>query len=293
MAGGGPGGSGGSSGAPSGFFARLKTDLAGVSNTLTLLPYQGNTVLVNGQTVTIPGGGLARPVSDNYIDAAGADSGGNPVANTLFYVYISNALASFSPSSIRLSLVAPTLVNGVKYLGAAADALNWRFVGWTYISPTTQFESSETSRFIINYYNRFSLTLLCAPGWTNSNAQQTSPMPGGAWGLINGGVGDGFKWVGNGEDSVLLHLGAATDGGLAVVTYAGISVNGGDPKNASIQAVLAVTIFSTQEMDPVEGLNTADIWGYGPGGGLFFHDFPRNGLAVGPKVTYMDTIVQG
>lgn len=285
---------GGGGGVPSTtdvFQARLQTDPAGVSNTLTLLPYKGNQILINGLSTTVPGAGMARLVGANLITAAGADSGAPGAASTLYYVYVSNAKASFSPSSIRLSATAPTLVNGVKYLGGAGNALNWRFVGWVRLNATPQFESSETSRFIVNYYNRLALTLFCAPGWSDSNAFGVTLMPQGAWGLLNGGVGDGFKWIGNGEDSSLVHMVVTGDG--AGFAFSGISIDGGDPVNASFQFTINVGVPSPQQVEPLEGLNTADMWGYGPGGGEFYHDAPRNGLTAGPKITFMTAIIQG
>lgn len=113
MAGGGPGNSSGGNV----FQARLNTALGGQSNTLTLLPYKGNQILVGGRVVTVPSLGLTRLVTDNIISGSGADSGSPGIANSLYYVYVSNNLATFSPSSIRLSSTPPVLVNGVKYLG--------------------------------------------------------------------------------------------------------------------------------------------------------------------------------
>jgi hypothetical protein len=291
MAGGGPGGGVSPSVAQAGFFARLKTDLSGVSNTLTLLPYKGNTVLVNAKTVTIPALGLTRLVTDNLITALGADSGGPPAASTLYYVYVANSLASFSPSSIRLSATAPSLVGGVKYLGVAGNALNWRFVGWVMPNATPNFESSTIKRFIANYYNREALTLFCNPGYVNSNAFGTTLLPQASWALINGGVGDGFKWIGNGEDSSMIRASCMQDG--ASFAYVGISLNGGDPANAGSQANLNTTVTADQQVEPLEGLNTADMWGFGAGGSLFYHDVPRGGLAAGPSVTYMTALIQG
>jgi hypothetical protein len=149
------------------FQARLKTDLAGVSNTLTLGQCNGNKVVVSGQTVTIPTLGLTTLVTDHLITAAGADSGAAGVASTLYYVYLSNKKATFAPGTIRLSATPPTLVNGVKYLGNAGNALNWRFVGWVRLNGTPQFESSQLNALIVNQYNQRQQSIFATPGYND------------------------------------------------------------------------------------------------------------------------------
>jgi hypothetical protein len=201
MAFGGPGNRG-SAGAAAQFGARMITG-GGASNTLTLAPYAGNLILINGITVTVPALGFTRLVSDDLITALGADSGGPGSPSTLYYVYVSNALASFSPSSIRLSATAPTLVNGVKYLGAAGNALNWRFVGWVFLNATPQFESDIGKQLICNYYNRLSLPLFTCPQYVDADTftEYTVPL-GAAYAPINGGVADFLEFISNGEDAI-------------------------------------------------------------------------------------------
>lgn len=178
------------------FQARLLT-ANNIGPTLKLGQYNGNKVVVSGQTVNIPQTGLARDVADNLISAAGADSGAPGAANTLYYVYISNQKASFSPSSIRLSATPPSFVNGVKYLGNTGNALNWRFVGWVRLNATPNFESSDKNRLIINYYNRLNLPLRAdaSADFTTSTAPFTQVDPAGSL-TVN--------FISNGEDSVSL-----------------------------------------------------------------------------------------
>lgn len=187
------------------FQARLDTT-DGVSNTLTLKQYAGNKVVVAGLSVSVPSGGLTRLVGDNLITAAGADSGAPGVASTLYYVYISNARAAFSPSSIRLSVTPPSIVNGVKYLGGSGAALNWRFVGWVKLNATPQFESSKTSRFIMNYYNRLALAMYVNPGYVNDNAQTSYAAVSASYVTLASIVGSGtskLSFISNGEDAVV------------------------------------------------------------------------------------------
>lgn len=106
------------------FEAKLQRDTA---TTISLQAFEGKLVTVNGELVDVLAG-FSRTNLDNLITATGADSGAGPVANTVYYTYVSNSQATFSPLSIRLSSTAPTLVGGVRYLGVAGNALNWRYV---------------------------------------------------------------------------------------------------------------------------------------------------------------------
>lgn len=188
------------------FQARLFTELGGgVTDILQLLEYQGNKVVVNGMTVVIPGSGvgLQRDVADNLIDAAGADAGAAGSANTLYYVYVSNSRASFSPESIRLSASSPSLKSGVKYLGLSGNAANWRFVGWARLNATPQFESSDQNALIANYYNRRQKYIFNAPGYDDTTEFVTFSQPANAtYEPANGGVDNSVTFIGNGEDPV-------------------------------------------------------------------------------------------
>ena len=186
------------------FQARLLT-IDSVGPNLRLAQYCGNKVVVSGLTVSIPQTGLDRDIADNLIDAAGADAGAPPAASTLYYVYISNKRSPFSPESIRLSATAPSYVNGVKYLGISGNALNWRFVGWVRPNATPEFESSLTSRTIINYYNRFDLSLFVCPGYVNADAYTTYPENSAVYAPIHGGVDAKLAFISNGEDAVSYH----------------------------------------------------------------------------------------
>lgn len=174
---------------------------------ISLQPYKGRYFGVGGELVDISAG-KTRVQSDNRIDAAGADAGAAAAVNTLYYVYLSNSLATFSPSSIRLSTVAPTTVNGVKYLGNSGNALNWRFLGWVRTisnGGTPNFADSVTQRLVINYYNRRVLQLRTCPGYVDDNAPTaiTFAHPGGTgWFQLNGGTGDLLQYIDCGEETV-------------------------------------------------------------------------------------------
>jgi hypothetical protein len=189
------------------FQARLDT-ADGASDTLTLRRYIGKKVVVSGVTVTIPTAGLTRNIADNLISNVGADAGAAPAASTLYYVYVSNQRAPFSPSSIRLCATAPSLVNGVKYLGTSGNALNWRFVGWVKTNATPEFESTLANRLIVNYYNRILGDVLLTPGYVNDDTPSGYTQNNTSWDAMNGGTDSQGSFISNGEDAVSLKLSA-------------------------------------------------------------------------------------
>lgn len=275
------------------FAARLKTG-GGVSGTLTLFPYAGNVVAVNAQNVIVPPTGLTRLVGDNLIDATGADSGAPGGANTLYYVYISNGKASFSPSSIRLSATAPSLVNGTKYLGVAGNALNWRFAGWVRLDGTPNFASDNVNALIVNYYNRDSQYIQASPNYADTNAYQFTAIPNGNWAAIGGATLDTITLIANGEDDLLAHIFALLQSD--VVAFVGIGVDGAAEPIVSAEALTGGSAVATPSCSkPLklgEGFHTLQFIAANDGGTCsFYHDTPRKGATKGPIVTGFNLLV--
>jgi hypothetical protein len=279
------------------FQARLDTT-DGVNNLLTLKQYQGNKVVVSGVTVVIPGGGLTVSVAANLIDPAGADFGSPGVASTLYYVYISNARSPFAPSSIRLCATAPTLVNGVKYLGAAGNALNWRFVGWVFLNATPQFESSLTGRLIVNYYNRLLLKLFTCPGYVDDNAATLYLCNNTVWdqiskGTVTGGVDSRVTYIANGEDAQSFKIAGSADNTVGRPGLIGLGID--TPNTSKVEAILDnptagdISIHETYEDVGVEGHHTADLLGMQTAVNPMnvFADDVRNGGTKDPFLTYL------
>lgn len=268
------------------FQARLKTDLAGVSSTLTFLPYGGNRVLVNGMLVIVPNAGMTRGVADNLITAAGADSGAAGGANTLYYVYVSNSKATFSPESIRLSATAPTTVSGVKYLGGAGNALNWRFVGWVRLNATPQFESSDTNALIVNYYNRRLYRIFANPGYVDDNAQTTYAVTGN-WAKANGGTGSQVKLIANGEDAEIIKTIVVVSSAANIGVFGGPGIDSTPPLvtgEQGLTAAGATTIHSDDSKVLSEGFHTIDLYGATSGAAAsFIADESRMGAAQDPR----------
>lgn len=282
MAGGGPG-------LPSPvnlFEARLRTDQNAATATLELLPYKGNRVEINTKVIRLGASGLTRGVSDNLISATGTDSGGAGSASTLYYVYVSNSLASFSPSSIRLSATAPSDVNGVKYLGSTGNAKNWRFVGWVRLNATPNFESSAANALIVNYYNRLLYRLFACPGYVDGGTQ-TSYAVNGNWAAANGGSGSRVSWVSNGEDVSIIKSNAihSLSAGAPDV-YSGPGIDGSPPlvgarSGSGTGIVLGCTAEDSKTLS--EGYHFADLYGAGDAGATFIADLNRLGAASDPR----------
>jgi hypothetical protein len=270
------------------FQARLQTS-SGVGNTLRLARYQGNKVVVAGVTVIIPQTGLDRDVADNLITAAGADSGAPGAANTLYYVYISNRRATFSPESIRLSATAPSLNNGIKYLGLSGNAANWRFVGWVRLNATPQFESSDTNAWIVNYYNRLLKAIFANPGYVNDDAQNFYTVNGN-WAAANGGVDSAISFIANGEDDPILVAIAVTAAASGIKMLVGVGIDGNPPSKASEGSVStsnAGLVLSSDGSEALsEGVHTADLYGASQGGGgVFISDDVRLGAPADPRMS--------
>lgn len=209
-AGGGPGVSPGLGAAGSIFEGRLQRDSA---TQISLQPYKGRFVGVNGELVDIVSG-FTRTSLDNLINGAGADTGASPAVGTLFYCYVSNSKATFSPLSIRLSLTVPSLVSGVYYLSGAGNAANWRFVGWVltisnagaanFVDKKGTGAADTPQRFVVNYYNRILAGMLCCPNYVNDNAVNfytAGPAVGAGWGPI-AAADFNAEFISNGEDVV-------------------------------------------------------------------------------------------
>lgn len=231
---------------------------------LTLARYRGDKVEVNGSSVSLGASGLALATTDNLISSTGADAGAAMGASTLYYVYVSNASASFAPSDLRASTTAPSAVSGIKYLGSSGNALNWRFVGWAYTSGATQFTDDTTDRLVVNFYNRLRKTILLQPGYQDDNALDSFTIADVAtWGAANGGTGSTGSYIANGEDAVEFGLGIVTDDPAAGnQTYIGIghdSVTTAYAMSASQTVATALRSHVSMSVVPAEGRRTVSI----------------------------------
>lgn len=297
MAGGGPGG-------PSSitigslFEARLQRDSA---TQISVRPYKGRFIGVNGEIVDVLGGFTLSNVA-NLIDGAGADTGAGPAINTLYYCYVSNTKATFSPSGIRLSGTPPSLVGGVKYLNVGGNGLNWRFVGWVYtisnggvanfVDNRGTGGANTPQRFIVNYYNRILVGMLCCPSYANDNAATFYTVaPGlGAWGAIDA-ANYNSEFISNGEDAV--HFDLAVSVRTISVAYFGVGETSITVPATQIIAVTAnETVSAGSDYNPPEGNNYLSMMCINFNAqATVYADLGRNGTAVDEYSTYLTSSV--
>lgn len=283
------------------FEGRVQRDSA---TQVSLRRFNGRGVCVNGEMVGIPSGGMVRAQSDNRIDGTGGDAGAALAVNTLYYVYISNAQASFSPSSIRLSTVAPSDLRGVKYLGTSGNAANWRFCGWVRTidnGGTPNFADSATQRLVVNYYNRLDVEIgpVC-PGYNDNNTVTSSnrvEAGAGNWAKSNGGTGTTTQFISNGEDAIQIDfqataketpgqtcgIGVAIDGlDPVVAAFFGAIVNDFEQLHGSRKVLIAAGYHTLDMVDACDSAGTLTIW----------WDFVRLGAAADPKVSCYSAMIR-
>jgi hypothetical protein len=284
---------------------RIQRDSA---TAISLQRFNGKEFFVRAKKISIPAAGMSRSQSDNLIDSTGADAGAATAINTTYYVYLSNDKASFSPSSIRLSTTAPSLVRGVKYLGASGNALNWRFIGWVRTisnAGTPNFADSLTQRFVINQYNPLSLPLYSSPGYVNDNAPTTyNETNGASYKEINGGVGSKLEFIANGSLEAI-HSFMKVSCALVAISdafAAGIGRSSAtSPTKISYLPYGSTEDFSGEvivedDWTPAEGYQYLDILilvTAGGGGVNIVADDARNGAAADPALTFISALVMG
>lgn len=282
------------------FQARMKTDYEGVTNTVTLFPYEGNSIDISGQVITVPDVGLAVNITDHIIDSTGADSGAAPIAlNNVYSAYVSNGSASYAPTSVRLSITMPTLVSGVKYLGNSGNALNWRFIGWIGTNPTPKFESSLARRYVVNWYNRRAARMFVCPHYVDDNAGTTYTVTSTTYTSLNGGTDDYVQYISNGEDVCSFVFSAFNNnniGGVGGRIGLGLNTSAGPFSTAIISSTGTFSTFISGFSHEVEGSPASlQMMCCSPTGGThitFVADDARNGCTADPAVTFLEGTAQ-
>lgn len=125
----------------------------GSTSTLTLKPYNGNNVIVNGAPLQLPSAGVT------YTSSGLASS-------TLYYVYLGGTTAS---PTLSLSATGhSTASNGIETkTGDTTQTL----VGMVYTNASIQFVDSAASRTCLNWFNRRKIvgSVAAQPGYTFTN----------------------------------------------------------------------------------------------------------------------------
>lgn len=134
--------------------------------------------------------------TDNLLAADGTDSGGAPVADTVYYAYASNGRASYAPNSVRLSATAPTLSVGRYVLAAAGNGATWLYIGSILTeAAAATFGDALTRRGVDSYFNPKRRELYANPGYVDDALQTSIAFTSAAWALLNAGVGDQVTFV--------------------------------------------------------------------------------------------------
>lgn len=207
---------------------------------VSLQRYQGDTVDVNGESVSLGSGGIALATTDNLINSTGGDTGGSMAINTLYYVYLSNSSASTFATDLRASTTAPSSYNGVKYLGTSGNAANWRFVGYVRTisnAGTPNFADSETQRLVINYYNRRALKLRVTDS-TNNWTWTTN-----SWESWNSSTSNRVEFISNNENSVEFLFCCSAGNSLGRWAACGIGLDSTNTNSADFNAANYSSVY--------------------------------------------------
>jgi len=187
---------------------------------IKLSPYKGNSIEINGLTETV--NSETCLTTNNLLTATGTNFGYSMAVSTLYYIYRSNANATYAPSSLRASFAAPTLVSGVYYLGSSGNALNWRFVGMVRTDSSTQFVDSDTARLVVSYYNQKKARLFTCPAYSDNNVTTSYSINSTTWVRANDGTGSMVEYISDGVHPIKLTA-VASFSSQAVIKYLGLN----------------------------------------------------------------------
>lgn len=249
----------------------------------------GDVIEVEEELVPIPGAGLPLDNTDNVLAADGTDSGAAMAAFTTYYIYCSSSRPAYAPRSVRASATAPSRVNGELYLGAAGDALAWRFIGLCNTVGASQFRDSLTQRLVCNFFNRVPKPMQVTPAYVDNNLQTVYVENTPVWAQMNGGVASQLDYVANGLDSAWFRL----DWSVAVIGAAacgmGIASNSAtSPTTAAVITALAADESGSLGYSEAPAMGLRNIRALVMTGGVastFIADFVRNGATADPLGT--------
>lgn len=272
------------------------------ATTITLIQYKGHYVEVYGELVDPGSSGLSCTPTDYLISSTGTDSGAGMGNSTLYYMYVSNSSASYASLSLRGSKTAPTLTSsGVYYLGTSGNALNWRFVGWVYLS-SGNFYDAYTRRWVVNYYNRLPLLLRATPGYVDDDTTTTYTTTSATYVEANGGTGNRITFLANGEDCVEYHVsGLNTSSGAGYPAFTGVgedqttkaAVAAGDVDSGGSGYYTPVSLSNNYK--PSQGYRYLALLIAQPfgGTGTWCADERRYGSTTDPLCTQLTAIIFG
>lgn len=279
------------------FQARL---VRGSASRLDLVPAAGSLISVEDDILTVETS-ITCDLTDNLITAAGADAGAAPAAAALLYhAYVSNTDAFPFPLDLRLSLTAPTLINGVAYLGAAGtNAAHWRHVGWVFTTATPALVDTNARRQVVSRYNPVSVVQQMNPGYVDNDTNTPLANNNAAYALINAGADDNFFFIGNGDAVPLMAAATIRTIGAAECYFAlAVGINGAALEGVAAVLVPAATLFSS--MVCPKTLQTVEGVLYQVGMMIFttsvnssvYVDLKRNGFVADTPSTVLTAVVR-
>lgn len=272
------------------------------STGVQLLSCGGGLIEVNGEIVDVGAGKLCQ-TSDNLIDGTGANAGAAMGASTIYYLYISNSLASYQPGQLKASTTVPTgLASGSAlgsavhpddfYLGTSGNARHWRFVGMLRTNGSTQFVDSTTQRFVRSYYNGLDLDLLTVPAYSDGNSASSFTAISTNWTRANSGTGSTIEFLAFGFERVTLGVRAlAGNSGASNATRIGIgldSTTSARVEGAHNGGTTVITMAADHVYTPALGYHYAEfLVCVSAGTGTYYVDDARNGSGADPYASYL------
>lgn len=272
---------------------------------VTLLPRGGSLIEVNGEILDV-GAGIAYATSSNLINSTGGNASATPSSSTLYYVYLSNSLASYAPSSLRLSTTAPTGLNGASttatpddfYLATSGNGRNWRFVGLVYTNSSAQFVNTALRRFVASYYNRLNHSLFTSPAYSDGNTASSFTSASTSWARANAGTGSTIEWLSFGDEAMSLKVRSlAGNSGAGNATRIGIGID--STTSARVEAAHngGTTVISIagdfDDLTPSPGYHYAEfLVNVSAGTGTYYVDDARNGASADPYTSYLSGTVR-
>lgn len=274
---------------------------------LIMTPRTSLLIEVNGEI--LDGASLSLTTSDNRITSTGADAGAAMTTSTLYYIYVSNSLASTFPSDLRASTTAPSSIYGSgtaisylevnypdMYLGTTGNAANWRFVGMAYTNGSTQFTDSQTSRLVASYHNRELCALISCPGYNNNNTYDTYTTTSTTWTRANAGTGSRIEWLTFGDRPVHLEAHAMMTNSGAQTDYVGVGLDSTTDCEAQAQSYPGNSTWTTTSVSFESqltglGYHYAELMVRTSGGTMTLYvDDARSGAVHDPYITFISAI---
>jgi hypothetical protein len=157
--------------------------------------------------------------------------------------------------------------------------------------------NSIKQRFVINYYNRFGLTLEVTPAYSNDNSPSYFETTSGTYTPANSGTDSKLEFISNGEDpiaySVFANIESRTSGQAA---YLGI----GEDSTSSAAVCTRSTLLDISLVSVGRSVNMGEGYHYlellvavSGGTGRYYSDLYRLGSGSDPRALVFSAMIYG